>query len=202
MARTGTAVASEAAKRPDETDRQWRDRLALLDVVRKPKAKAEAANDFTQQHGDYRKRFVTHVETGTRAQAHVNRGGTPLCRWIAANKLTDSQLTAIDFCMRLWRLSGLHQRVTASYGERLGGFGSAELSASNEIEAREDLHRLRGYFPGALAGYFDVFENVCRHGMAASEAGEGIGYVGKSAGHRAHLIVCFVADTIAMRERL
>lgn len=200
MGRGKTAqMADPLAKRSGETDRQWKSRLALARVMNPERAKGEVANDFAQQHGSYTQRFVTHVETATRAQAHVNRGGTPICRWEAAGKLTMTQLAVIAWCQRLWRLAGSNQRVTANYGERIIGSGNAEGRAANELQAREDLHRIQDYVPHA---YWDVFENICRHSMAAGEAGVGPGYTGKAAQNRAHTIICFVADIVAMREGL
>lgn len=141
-------------------------------------------------------------KTSNTAKVWVNRGGTALSRWEAAGKLSDSQLIAIAWVQRLWRLAGVHQRVTASYGERVAPcYGSSEMGALAEIEAREDLQRVQGYFSG-LGAYWDVFENVCRHDCPAGEAGSVAGYVGKAAQYRAHLIVQFVADIVATRERL
>jgi hypothetical protein len=186
------------AKRRDETDLQWRSRLARLKQDERAKSAPIAPPEAANQ-GSYEADFVTHVETNTKAHTLINRGGSPLCRWATAGKLSATQLAVIALCERLWRFSGLNPRVTANYGERLPGGGNAEHAATKEIEAREDLHRMQGYVPPA---YWSVWENIVRHGYAASEAGVGQGYVGKSAGHRAHLIVCFVADIIAMRERI
>lgn len=190
------------AKRPGETDQQWKTRVALARVVNPEQENREVANDFAQQHGDYSQRFVMHVETGTRARAHVNRGGTPICRWHAAKKLTDDQLAFIHKCQRLWWVAGGNPRVTATYGERLGGAGDAAALASAAADAREDINRISGYFPGPLKAYWDVFENVCRHSLPAGVAGAGMGYEGKAAANRAHLIVCFVADYVNTREPL
>lgn len=187
------------AKRPGETDQQWKTRVALARVMNPERVRGEVANDFTRQHGSYHQRFVTHVETATRAQAHVNRGGTPICRWEAAGKLTQTQLMVIGWCQNLWRRAGLTVRVTANYGERIAGAGNADGRAVNELQAREDLHRIQDHVPRS---YWDVFENICRHQMAAGEAGVGQGYTGKAAQNRAHTIVCFVADIVAMREGL
>lgn len=129
----------------------------------------------------------------------INRGGTPVMRWIAANKLSDTQALAIQLCYRLWALVGLEQRTTAAYGERIAG--NAEISDQRSamlIEAREDLHRIQDYIPG---GYWTIFENVCRFDEPAGIAGSRMGSA-RGAEDRAHTIVCFVADIIAMNERL
>jgi muconolactone delta-isomerase len=193
------ARGNNTAKRKDETDLQWRSRIA-----REKQAERDLQEPLVpkaaQRHGDYQDDTLYEVNDNgavVRIAAKRNHGGCPLDRWSAANKLSMKQLAVISTCLRLWRLAGLNPRVTANYGERLAGGGNADHGAVNEVEAREDLRRLQSYVP---AGYWGVWENIVRHGYAASEAGVGQGYVGKSAGHRAHLIVCFVADTIAMRE--
>lgn len=133
----------------------------------------------------------------------VNTGGTPVMRWIKAGKINETQALAIQLCYRLWDLAGIRQRTTANYGEQIGGEGDpVEWRAVTEIEARENLHRVQDYFPGALKGYWSVFENVCRHDEPAGVAGSRLGFGARSAEDRAHTIVCFVADVIAMNERL
>lgn len=148
------------------------------------------------ENGNYHRDFVTHVETNTKAIAFIS-DHDPVERWERAGRLSDTQRVAIYAVRRLWRLCGLSQRVTATYGERLGR-GNVESRAINEIEAREDLHRIQNYFPQA---YWDVFENVCRWGMPAGVVGGELGYGSRSAQDRAHQIVVFVADMIAMKER-
>lgn len=125
----------------------------------------------------------------------------PVERWKAAGRLSDTQQLAIAHMRRLWELSGLWQRVTASYGNTpSGGSGNAEHRAALEIDARADLHRIKDYIPGV---YMEVFENVCRWGHPAGTAGELLSEgSNRAADVRAHLCVCFVADVIAMRERV
>jgi hypothetical protein len=155
-----------------------------------------------EQHGDYQTDFVTHVETNTKAHTRINRGGTPVERWERDKKLDITQLAAIGLCLRLWRLASINPKVVASYGERVLSNGNWEGRANDEIEARADLHRIMAYFPGGTRQYWDVFENVCRHGIAAGVAGAALNHGSRSAETRAHQIVCFVADTIASREGL
>ena len=127
----------------------------------------------------------------------VNRGGTPVARWLRDGKLTETQHLAIAHCWRLWELVGLNPRTTASYGERMAGQANEERRAVTLIEAREDLYRIQGYIPKA---YWDCFENVCRFDEPAGIAGSKMGFGGRSGIERAHTVVCFVADLIAMRE--
>lgn len=189
------------SKRRDETEAEWLSRRARAKQNERDRSEPIAPVE-AQAHGDYRTGFVTHVETATKAHTLVNRGGTPVCRWEAAGKLDINQLAVIAMMERLWRLAGLNQRVTANYGERLIGGGNAEHRAANEIEAREDLHRIRNYFPGKLGDYWQVFEDVVRHGGPANDAGASLGYGSRGGEYRAHTIVCFVADVIAAKERM
>lgn len=147
--------------------------------------------------GVEREDFI-HADLGQRVSAFVNRGGTPLARWIADGKLTDNQQIAISHCLYLWRMAGTERSVTANYGERIPGTGSSEVRAANEIEAREDLHRIQDYIP---AKYWDCFENVIRWDEPAGVAGSKLGFSGRGC-DRAHTIVCFVADLIFENERL
>lgn len=123
----------------------------------------------------------------------------PVERWKAAGRLTQAQVVVIEMVQRLWRLAGLQQRVTASYGERMAATHGYELRALDEIEAREDLHRIQDYVP---RGYWAVFEAVCRHGMSAGVSGELLGHGRNGAETRAHQVVCLVCDVVAMREGL
>ncbi len=150
------------------------------------------------EKGGYERKFVTHVETNTRSMAFIS-SHDPVERWLDGGRLTSTQFAAIALLRRLWAFCGVSQRVTANYGERIAGSGSVEYRAINEIEARDDLHRIQDYVPKP---YFDVFENVCRHGMPAGVAGAALGFGTRSGDVRAHQIVCFVADIVAMRERL
>lgn len=123
----------------------------------------------------------------------------PVQRWITSGKLTESQQHAIGYVRRLWEIAGLERSVTANYGHVASGGGCAERRAAIEIDAREDLHRIQDYVP---AQYWSVWELVCRFGEPAGVAGSTMGAGGKSAQARSHTIVCFVADIVAMKERL
>lgn len=123
----------------------------------------------------------------------------PVMRWIALGRLSESQQHAIGYVRRLWEIAGLERSLTANYEGLARGGGCAERRASIEIDAREDLHRVQDYIPPQ---YWSVFELVCRFGEPAGVAGSTLGFGDRSAQDRAHTIVCFVADLIAMKERL
>jgi hypothetical protein len=125
----------------------------------------------------------------------VNRGGTPVARWKAAALLSESQIAAIDHCERLWdRLpgKGLVADLTKAPG---AGAGDGWV----EQEALDDLRRIKGYVP---ARYWSVFENVCRFDEGAGFAGSAMTSVRSDQVTAARLTVMFVADIIAMNERL
>lgn len=189
----------EYEKLPGESHLAHTMRVARLKAERRNKADPLVPTE-AQRHGLYKQDDVMHVETATRAATLVNKGGDAVDRWVSTGKLTLTQQAVIQLMRRLWTLAGLNQRVTALYGERLPVSSGVEHRALNEIEARQDLHRIRGYFPGPLGAYFNTFENVCRHGMAAGVAG-GDGCTRENV-TRAHTIVCLVADVIAERERI
>ena len=131
------------------------------------------------------------------AKVHINRGGTPVARWASQGRLTDTQALAIATCIRLWALVGTDGRTTANYGQRIAGQANEEHRMAMLIAARGDLYRIQDYVPKP---YWDCFEMVCRFDEPAGVAGSRLGFGNRSAQDRAHMIVCQVADTIAMRE--
>lgn len=147
-------------------------------------------NEFAKQHGDY----------DTNLRYIVNRGGTPIARWKAANLLTESQQAAIAHCIRLWEIVSSSGKLVANLDRTV--FGCPGDGHPREIEARDDLHRIKGYFPHPLDGYWSVFENVVRFDEPAGTAGSRYANDTRNSQTAARLIVGMVADTIAMKERL
>lgn len=190
------------AKQRGENTVQWKMRLALAGAMQDTAEPRAVTSIFTRQHGDYQDRFVMHAETATRAKALVNRGGDPVSRWEAAGKMEPHQMLAITKLRGLWELAGIRQRVTANYGEPMHGGSDTEHAAHRQIQARHDLHRIRDYFPAPIDSYFAIFENVVRHDWPAGVAGAREGQSEKTAQARALTVVQFVADIIAMKERL
>lgn len=140
-------------------------------------------------------------DNGLKAWAHRNTNHDPVERWLDSGKIDQRQKAVIDMMRRLWDLTGIRQKLTANYGERIAGTICAESRSAMVIDAQRDLARIEGYFAG-LEPYLNVFQNVCRFGMAAGVAGNQLGYGTRSSEVRAHQIVCFVADIIACRERV
>ena len=80
---------------------------------------------------------------------------------------------------------------------RIPGVGQGNGWA--EQEALDDLKRIKGYVPGK---YWCVFENVCRFDQPAGTAGSDLANNTRSAIDAARIVVMFVADIVAMKERL
>lgn len=125
----------------------------------------------------------------------INRGGTPVARWKAAKPLSDSQVAAIDHCEMLWsRLGG---KALVMDLTRIPGAGQGTGWADQE--ALDDLKRIKGYFP---ASWWAVYENVSRFDEAAGFAGSALTTSRNDQVTAARTTVQFVADVIAVKERL
>lgn len=169
----------------------------LADQAR-ARAANEAANEplvpiHAQAHGDY----APAAQTGELRKALVNRGGTPLARWLHAKLLSDSQHAAILHCLTLWRHCGQTQRTTANLDRTV--YGSPGDGHPREVEARIDLHRIRNYFH---PNHWAVFENCIRFDEPAGVAGSRLQRGSGRAEQAALNCVCMVADVIAWKERL
>jgi len=174
-----------AARRKAEQQALARRRGTRLECANDPLA--GQVNNFAAQHGDY----TSHNGRVT------NRGGNAVHRWKAAGLLSDGQQAAILHCERLWGLTDTSGRLVANLDRTVFGCpGDGNLA---EIEARDDLKRIKGYFPET---YWNVFENVCRFDEPAGTAGSRLANNARSAIDAARLCVCMVADMIVMRERL
>lgn len=140
-------------------------------------------------------------DQGRKAWAHRNTNHDPIERWMRDNRIDQRQKAVIDMMRRLWDLTGIRQKLTANYGERIAGSICAESRTAMVIDAKDDLARIEGYFRG-LEQYLRIFENVCRFGMSAGVAGCELGYGSRSSEVRAHQIVAFVCDIISTRENI
>jgi hypothetical protein len=159
---------------------------AMLDRQANEEAARPIVNNFAEQHGDFEKnlRFIR------------NRGGTALDRWKRDGNISESQEAGILHCQALWsRLK--HPRVVANLNANGGGYN--EGWTLHQVEALDALHQISSAFPH---DYWNVFENVCRHDLPAGVAGSRLANTKRSAEAAARMIVCFIADLIAMRERL
>jgi len=160
---------------------QYTDQQAALDAQQQP------VNDFAAQHGDYARhlRFIR------------NRGGTAVARWTRDGLLSETQQAAILHCQTLWNRIDRGPRLIANLDRTV--FGCNGDGHPREVEARSDLHRIKAGFP---LPFWDVFENVCRHDEPAGTAGSRLANDNRSASSAARIVVCLIADTVYMRERL
>ena len=131
-----------------------------------------------------------------------NTKGSPLIWWRAQKQLSDSQEAGIAYALRLWSILGTEPRTTSGYGESIRGGGNStesERVIQRQLDAKADLARLNGYVPEP---YWRVFENAIRFDEPAGVIGSREGWASKSGKTRALAYVQFVADLIAMNERL
>ena len=169
-----------------KTEKRKRQKAKLATAVDRV-ANDEQVNPYARQHGDY-------VREGNKAS--INRGGTPVARWRAAHLLSETQIAAIEYCWKLWDRAG---RQNGLVMDLLRVVGQQPSSGWAQQDALDQLARMKGYVPEP---YFDIFENVCRFDEPAGVAGSKISTNTRSAQEAARICVCFVADTIAMKERL
>lgn len=160
--------------------------------------------EYAEAHGQYE-------PLGNYSEARnirVNRGGTPIARWTSAGKLTDTQVAAINHCIRLWDAISTSGGLVANLDRTV--FGSPGDGSWREIEARDSLKRICGglnqegeYEPGYVPGkYWSVFESVCRFDEPAGYAGSRLTEVKDEQVGAARLTVQFVADIVYQREHL
>jgi hypothetical protein len=198
MAKASKAIQGMAAmmrerKAREREDREERGRRGNAKRGKKNKAAAEPlVNAFAARHGDY-------ARDGRAGKSPVmrNRGGSSVDRWEAKGLLSETQLAAIAHMQRLWRIAEAGQRLAMNWTQTIRGCSGDGNFA--EIQARADIHRIRSGFPQA---YWDVFENVVRFDEPAGIAGSRLANVSRSAVEAAKLVVCLIADTIYLRERL
>lgn len=161
------------------------------------KAEAIGLPTIQLQRGDFAIVDVS-LERGEKVATSTtlaNRGGTPVARWKAAKLLSDSQIAAITHCERLWSMLG--GKALVADLSKVPGAGAG--SGWAEQEALDDLRRIKGYFP---AKWWSVFENVCRFDETAGFAGSTLTDCRNDQVAAARTTVQFVADIIAMKERL
>lgn len=203
-------------RKAGETYLEYQNRIVKMEQAERDKARPLVSAE-AEQHGDYRWQTVHQFEGGgmSRAETKLNVKASPYAMWKAQRMFTETQDAAIKYCMRLWEFLPPLPRCTAAYGETIRGASTgceSEAAANAYLDAKEGLARIiggvdrngkeiRGYFSGPLKTYWDVFENCIRFDMPAGVAGSELGYGGRSGKGKAHLIVCFVADVIADKER-
>lgn len=163
-------------------------------------------------HGDYVAQNVSVTEgefdgaTKGKMRVVMNRGGSTVERWISRGDLSRGQSEAIALYSRLWRLWIGEQRVTANWSlvaTFRSGAASIDDFASTRIRAKAMLDHLDNavFFAFPLA-HFEVWRNVVLFDEPAGVAGGRLGYRNKGAEASAKAIVLFIADMIAIDQRL
>jgi hypothetical protein len=142
---------------------------------------------YAAQHGQY--------EAGNN-RSLVNRGGTPIARWRTAKMISDSQMAAIEHCWRIWAAIGRSSGLVMDFN-RVKAQGNSD--GWSEQQALDDMRRIKGYFPEK---WWNIFENVCRFDEPAGSAGSKLCNNRDEHVAAARTVVQFVADVIAMNERL
>lgn len=150
------------------------------------------------RNGDYERAFVTHAETNTKSMAHRSMRD-PILRWEKDRKLTDIQASTIRRMQGLWQAVYGTQKLTGSYSEPVAA-STAQTSDARLMGLRDELHRIEGYFDG-VKQWYSTFERVCRWGLTGPEACATDSTDERRARDRALVIVAFVADLIASKER-
>ena len=150
------------------------------------------------RNGRFDRDFVMHAESGTKAMAHRSLRD-PILRWEKDRKLTDIQASTIRRMQALWQAVYGTQRLVGRYSEPLAP-STAETSDTRLMGLTDDLRRIEGYFDG-LRQWYSTFERVCRFGLTGPEACETASVSERASRDRALVVVCFIADYIAMRER-
>ena len=198
MTRPNKAIEALAAmvaerKQRERRLREERGRIASQGRGRKTKQEAEPlVNPFAARHGDYGRDRRAGKSSNMR-----NRGGTAVDRWEKAGLLSPTQLAAIAHMQRLWLIVEAGPRLVANLERTVFGCpGEGNLA---EIEARQDVNRISGGFPPP---YWNLFENVVRFDEPAGTVGSRLANVSRSGAEAARIVVCLVADTIYLRERL
>lgn len=145
-------------------------------------------NAHAMRHGD----FETHLGRT------INRGGTALERWRTAKLLSDTQVSAIIYCQKMWAKLGSPSRGQVADYLRLPR--GADDPGTEALDASYRLAQIAEPFPHV---FWAVFENVCRFDEPAGLIGSRLlDRPHATAADAARLCVCMVADMIAMRERL
>lgn len=186
-------------KRGTTTNANPMTELERLSVAaRKRVANDEAAEPLVPVHAQQHDQYEHDAKYGSERRRMVNRGGTPVRRWITAGLLTESQQAAIAHCLNLWGIISASGSMSCNLGKD-GVRGGGGLGHPREVEARDDLKRMRGYFAHQ---WWNCFENVVRWDEPAGVAGSKLSVKKDSHETAARLVVQMVADTIAMKERL
>lgn len=174
-----------------ESEMEFQSRkLQTLDL--REQANRPLVNEFQERQGDYRDRFIHHDETGTKAQAKVNRGGSSIDRWLVGGAFDQGAQKAIQHVQGLWERAS----PTDHDPSRLA-VGSRAVLGLSQHEALTALSEYKRKIPSK---YWSVFEDVARHHVDASRAGLALCGNDRSAVDAARTATGFCASLVAMWE--
>ena len=150
------------------------------------------------RNGDFKRDFVTHAETSTKAMTFRRRDGDILEKWLGegAPLFPIEAQRFIGDCITLWGKVGA-PRITAHYGERIstGAYGDS----ITQLDALDQLHRFKSLLGPYQRHYWTVFENVVRHNEPAGVAGSHFANNPAQRIQSAKLIVSTVATDLAAK---
>lgn len=198
MAKRNTARRQQEPKGPIQ-------RMMERDEARK---EAEPlVSPFTAKHGDYAQTTIAVTAGELEGEGHgqkrvtLNRGGSTVQRWIAAEALTQPQISAINLYSRVWHRVFTDPRVTANLCPVAFIRSTADEDEKRvaKLDAMETLQFLdERIFDIAPSYYRDVWQNIVLFDASAHEAGGN----SRSSADRAKTICLFIADMIATILRL
>lgn len=156
-------------------------------------------NEFASARGDYGNAttLAPDVKGAQRLTVTINRGGTAVDRWDRDDLLSETQMAAIRYCWRLWADANTERGVVANFN-RIGGIDHSD----NGMDQQYALSELTKFKADVPPSYWTIFENVCRFDEPGGVAGSRLTSKVEAQNTAARMIVCFVADLIAMWRRL
>jgi hypothetical protein len=187
------------AKRPDETDLQWRSRLAREDQAARDKAEP-IVSLAAQGHG-YRKATVMHIETFTRAESYrKSELPTSIQEWHRKGLPGFEQpaMDAMERCIVLWE-------SRPGIGKQCASYKQAIPSGANDydgklLKAMDDTAEIERYQAMFHPAHWRVFEAVVRFDKPLGQSGMEEGN-GPQSTASARAIVGTIANFIAMHRR-
>lgn len=187
------------AKRHDETDLQWRSRLASEKQAQRDKAEPIVSKE-AQRHG-YRKATVMHIESFTRAESfRKSELPTVIQQWHERGLPGFEQpaMDAMERCIVLWESRPGIGKVCASYKQAIpsgaNDYDGALLSAMDDTA---EIERYQAMFHPA---HWRVYEAVVRFDKPLGQSGMEEGN-GPQSTASARAIVGTIANFIAMHRR-
>lgn len=186
------------AKRRDETDLQWRSRLARIRQEERDKAEPIITPE-AERHG-YVRGTVMHIETVTRAISYRKRElPTVIQQWHAKGLpgFEDPAMDAMERCIALWDARPSIGKVSANYHPAVTG-GANDYDGAL-LQAMDDTNEIERYEAMFHPAHWRVFEAVVRYDKPVGQSGMEEGN-GPQSTASARAIVGTIANFIAMKR--